>query len=165
MDKDTINKFNKISIFSDFINDLNRLEMFYNAMKVEKYNTGQYIIKEGEIGDKLYILNTGKVEILRKTLNNEEYTVAILDSKDYIFFGEIALIDSDRRSASVKATTDCEVLSIDRESFIKLCENDSLMGYKIILQISKRISGTLRKMNKDVITLFEALVSEVEDGL
>jgi hypothetical protein len=36
------------------------------------------------------------------------------------------------------------------------------MGFKITLQIARKLSTTLRKMNKDVITLFEALVSEVE---
>jgi CRP/FNR family transcriptional regulator, cyclic AMP receptor protein len=165
VDKDILEKLKSIVLFSDFTNDEKRLEKCQNIMKKEKFKTSDYIIKEGDFGDILYILYSGKVRILRNTLSNDEYTVVILDSKDHIFFGEVALIDSDRRSASVVAETDCEALSIDRKNFIKLCEDDPLMGYKIVLQIAKRISGSLRKMNKDVITLFEALVNEVEGGI
>jgi CRP/FNR family transcriptional regulator, cyclic AMP receptor protein len=165
VDKEILEKLKSIVLFSDFTNDEKRLEKCYNIMKKEKFKSCDYIIKEGEFGDVLYILYSGKVRILRNTLSNDEYTVVILDSKDHIFFGEVALIDSDRRSASVVAETDCDALSIDRKSFIKLCEDDPLMGYKIVLQIAKRISGSLRKMNKDVITLFEALVNEVEGGI
>jgi CRP/FNR family transcriptional regulator, cyclic AMP receptor protein len=165
MNNENIEKLRKIIIFSDFTNDDVRLNKFSKILKKEKYPANEYIIKEGEIGDKLFILNYGKVKILRNTLDNEEYTVAVLESDDNIFFGELALIDSEKRSASVLADSECEVLSIDRASFIKLCEEDPLLGYKTLLQIAKRISSSLRKMNNDVITLYEALVEEVEGDI
>lgn len=161
MSKDILERLKKIDLFNDFKEDEERLKNVSRYMKVEKFSANEDIIKEGEMGDKLYVLNKGTVRILKKTLNNEKYTVTLLVSDANIFFGEVALIDSDKRSATVSAETNCEVYSIDRKSFIDLCENDPLMGYKITFQIAKRISSSLRKMNTDVLTLFEALVTEV----
>ena len=161
MSKDVLERLKKIDLFNDFKEDEERLKNVSRYMKVEKFSANEDIIKEGEMGDKLYVLNKGTVRILKKTLNNEKYTVTLLVSDANIFFGEVALIDSDKRSATVSAETNCEVYSIDRKSFIDLCENDPLMGYKITFQIAKRISSSLRKMNTDVLTLFEALVTEV----
>ena len=161
MSKDILARLKKIDLFNDFKEDEDRLKNVSKYMKVEKFSAGEDIIKEGEMGDKLYVLNKGTVRILKRTLNNEKYTVTLLVSDANIFFGEVALIDSDKRSATVSAETNCEVYSIDRKSFVELCENDPLMGYKITFQIAKRISSSLRKMNMDVLTLFEALVTEV----
>ena len=161
MSKDILERLKKIDLFNDFKEDEERLKNVSKYMKVEKFSAGEDIIQESEMGDKLYVLNKGTVRILKRTLNNEKYTVTLLVSDANIFFGEVALIDSDKRSATVSAETNCEVFSIDRKSFVELCENDPLMGYKITFQIAKRISSSLRKMNMDVLTLFEALVTEV----
>jgi len=157
-----IQRLKKIDLFKDFENDEDRLKKVCSYVKVEKFSSQETIIEEGTIGDKLYILNKGTVRILKKTLNNEKYTVTLLLADYNIFFGEVALIDSDKRSATVTAEGACEVFSIDRKSFIELGEEDPFMGYKLVLHIAKKISGSLRKMNQDVITLFEALVSEVK---
>ena len=162
MDKDVLERIKKIDLFSDFLKDEERLKNVCSRIKIEKFKTGQVIIKEGELGDKLYILNKGTVRILKNTISQEKYTVTLLMSDANIFFGEMALIDSDKRSATVIAESNCEVFSLDRKSFVKLCEKDPLMGYKITLHIAKRIALSLRKMNTDVITLFDALVNEVK---
>ncbi len=153
-----------IDLFKDFENDESRLANIVKNAKKEIYKEGQTIIKEGDVGDKLYILHSGTIRILKSTtVYQERYTVNILTAESNVFFGEIALIDSDTRSATVTAENDCEVFSIHRKNFKELCENDPMLGYKVILKIAKNISAALRKMNRDVITLFEALVSEVED--
>jgi CRP/FNR family transcriptional regulator, cyclic AMP receptor protein len=155
-------RLSKVDIFKDFANDEKRLSILIKHIEREKYSTGEDIIKEGEIGDKLYILHKGTVRILKSTLASEKYTVTILGADDNIFFGELALIDSDKRSATVSAEKPCEVFSIDRKSYIDICETDPLLGYRITMNIAKRIASSLRKMNADVVTLFEALVNEVK---
>ena len=149
-----LEKIKKIDLFKDFFNDEERLLKITGQMNKEKYKAGEEIIIEGELGDKLYILYKGTVRIIKRTLNNEKYTVTLLLSDDNIFFGEVALIDSDKRSATVLAESNCEVFSIERKKYIEICENDPLLGYKITLQIANRIASSLRKMNTDVVTLF-----------
>jgi len=160
--EEIIQKLRKIPLFSDFANDENSLLKVCKLINIERFSAGSILINEGESGDKLYILNKGTVRILRNTLNNEKYTVALLNADDNIFFGELALIDNDKRSATVLADSNCEVLSIHRDGFMKLCEENPLMGFKITLKIAKRLAANLRRMNRDVIVLFEALVNEVE---
>ena len=157
-----IEKLKKIILFSDFEKDQERLLKVYSLMEKEIFRAGEIIIKEGDVGDKLYILNQGTVKVFKKTLNDDDYAVAVLKAEFHIFFGEVALIDSDKRSATVMAQDDCEVLSISQKKYLKLCEDDPLMGYKVTLQIARRLTTSLRKVNTDVITLFEALISEVE---
>jgi CRP-like cAMP-binding protein len=158
-----LERIRNIDLFNDFINDEERLLNIARNTKKEIFKEGQIIIKEGDVGDKLYILHSGTIRIIKSTtVYQEKYTVNIMSAENNIFFGEIALIDSETRSATVLAENDCTVFSIHRKNFIDMCENDPLFGYKVLLKIAKNISASLRKMNKDVVTLFEALVSEVE---
>jgi CRP/FNR family transcriptional regulator, cyclic AMP receptor protein len=157
-----LERIKKIDLFKDFSNDEERLQTIAGQMKKEKFKAGEEIIVEGELGDNLYILNKGTVRIIKRTLNDEKYTVTLLLSDDNIFFGEVALIDSEKRSATVIAESSCEVFSIERKKYIEICENDPLLGYKVTLQIASRIAASLRKMTTDVVTLFEALVNEVK---
>lgn len=158
-----LERIRNIDLFNDFINDEDRLLNIARNTKKELFKEGQIIITEGDIGDKLYILHSGTIRIIKSTtVYQEKYTVNIMSAEANVFFGEIALIDSETRSATVLAEKDCVVYSIHRKNFIDMCENDPLLGYKVLLKIAKNISTSLRKMNKDVVTLFEALVSEVE---
>ncbi len=123
---------------------------------------GEQEIFLGRVGDTLYILLEGSVRIQKTTLQNQPYTVVILKEHENVYFGEVALIDSDKCSATVVAETPCSLFSITRESFLQFCEENPYIGYKITMQIARKLSASLRKMNRDVITLFEALVTEVE---
>ncbi|MFH1538713.1 MAG: cyclic nucleotide-binding domain-containing protein, partial [bacterium] len=80
-----------------------------------------------------------------------------------VFFGEMALIDDDVRSASVLADTDCECFVIKKSDFQKLADENHMIGYFVTQEIAKILSSRLRKAGEDTITLFEALVSEIGD--
>jgi CRP-like cAMP-binding protein len=106
----------------------------------------------------------GSVRIVKTTLQNEPYTVVILKESENVYFGELALIDNDRRSATVIAESDCDLICLTRKNFQSVCEDNYELGFRVLMQIAKKLSTSLRKMNQDVITLFEALVSEVDGG-
>ncbi len=158
----SLSRLKQIHLFEDFATDNVRLESILEHTEGRIVKKGEHIITEGELGNTLYLLQNGSVRIIKRTLNEEEYTVVILHDHMHIYFGELALMDSDRRSATVMAETNCELLCLSRRDFLSMAEKDPLLGYRIISQIARKISGSLRKMNTDVITLFEALVSEVD---
>lgn len=158
----TIERLKNIKLFEGL--DDNRLRMIAEMGKQKTLGAGDTIITEGEEGDILYVMLEGSVRIMKKTMQDELYTVVVLRAADNVYFGEVALVDSDKRSATVMAETDVTLLSLDRSSFERLCEEDPWMGYRITMQIARKLSSSLRKMNSDVITLFEALVTEVEGG-
>ncbi|MBN1898984.1 MAG: cyclic nucleotide-binding domain-containing protein [Spirochaetes bacterium] len=164
--EEIIKTLKEVPIFKPFSNKPEELLRIASIMDLKKAKKGEYIIKEGNEGDTLFILKSGAVNILKKTLEKEEYTVVRLEStKDSVlFFGELALLDNDRRSASVMADTDLELLTINRSNFIKLGNKYPHLGLLITREISKILASRLRKTNTDIITLFEALVQEVSGG-
>jgi CRP-like cAMP-binding protein len=110
----------------------------------------------------MYILNQGRVRIEKDTLEKERYTVATLTHKMNVFFGEIALMDNDIRSATVITETDCECYVIKQEDFENLGNQQPHIGLAITREIAKIICSRLRKSNQEYINLFEALVYEIE---
>lgn len=124
---------------------------------------GEKIIAEGDTGEEMYILLKGEIEISRFTLEKESYTVAKLNDGMNIFFGELALIDNDKRSATVTALTECELLVLSRPKFLDLCGSHSDIGWNLALEMAAIVSGRLRKANEDSLILFEALLNELKE--
>lgn len=86
-------------------------------MKEENYKAGDYIVKQGEEGSKFYIVAEGKL-IAEKNENGK--TKKVFEYKDGDYFGEIALVRDTVRQASIKAETNCRLVSIERDSFKRL---------------------------------------------
>jgi CRP/FNR family transcriptional regulator, cyclic AMP receptor protein len=157
-----IGKLKQVSFFSMFENDDETIARIAGMCNRRFFSAGKYIIREGDYGDELFIAVSGEIEIIKNTLQNEEYTVTTFYADEGgVNFGEIALIDNDRRSASVLAKTDCECLVITRDDFIKFGDENPRAGLEITRAIASQLCGNLRKSNSDIITLFSALVEEI----
>src|SRR5574344_2122776 len=156
----------KLDLFSDFNpekeEDKRSLKALYETHATKKFKAGEVIIKEGEKGDSFYILYTASVQVLQKTLANDNIALAILKAEQGICFGEAALIGHDVRSASVIALTDCSTILLSGEQFIALCEKEPVLGYHVIYRIAKRLASTIKKTNHDKSVLYEALLNEVD---
>jgi CRP-like cAMP-binding protein len=159
-----IERLKRISLFQGIKDDEQKLASLAGIVSLECSMAGQDVIKEGEEGDALYILNKGTVSVLKKTLHNEVYTMVTLKEEEDVVFGELALMDEERRSASVTANTDCEFFVIRRDDFKRLGEENPLLGLLVTREIGRALSRKLRKTDEDLITLFEALVGEVAEG-
>src|ERR1700692_2471931 len=68
------------------------------VLEQRKVTKGEEIIVEGTSGDEMYILLKGEIEISKFTMERERYTVARFKDSMNIFFGELALVDADKRS-------------------------------------------------------------------
>ncbi len=154
-----------VSIFKTFAEKPEELEKIASILKMVSMKSGETVIREGDDGDTLFIMKSGSVDILKNTLQDEQYTVVNLSSSEnmIIFFGELALLDSDKRSATVRTTKDCDFLVLKRDDFIQLGDQHPNLCLPITREISKMLASRLRKANQDIITLFEALVSELSD--
>lgn len=142
------------------------MEKIISILSMKKAHKGETIIKEGDIGDSLFIMKSGAVQILKRTLENEEYTIVTLQASEKFnpFFGELAMLDSDKRSATIIAEQECEFFLIRQKNFIELGNKYPGIGLSITRAISKILSQRLRKASSDIIVLFEALVGEVSEG-
>jgi cAMP-dependent protein kinase regulator len=95
------------------------LSQICDAVHSEKVNAGEYIIKQGEKGDKFYILDEGEA-YAAKVFNEGEEAKNVKDYKSGDYFGELALLKDEPRAASIIAKTDCKLLTLDRLAFKRL---------------------------------------------
>ena len=155
-------RLSNIVLFKDFkdnIEALEKIEGLFTEMKVKK---GEVIIKEGDEGDELYIIKSGAVRILKNTLQNEAYTVVNLNVDQNVFFGEIGLLLNDKRSATVTAEVDSTFMVTNRKKFLAFGEKEPYIALLITRQVAQMLSIRLTKSGQDVVTLFSALVDEIE---
>jgi len=152
----------QIPFFKKYENDESIISNIVKICNVRYFKKGSTIINEGEQGDELFIILEGEIDIIKKTMQNEKYVVTTLNANvGGLYVGELALIDNDKRSATVEAKTDCECLVLNRENFIKFGDKYPEIGLNITRFIATQLSQKLRKTGTDVITLFSALVEEI----
>ena len=163
-DEKVLQKLKEVEIFKEFSHDSEIIKKIAALCTERTYKAGEKIIEEGEFGDELFIFISGTIDILKNTLQNEKYTMTKLNADNKsIHVGEMALIDNDRRSATVLAEANCKCLVINRENFIKFGNENPVVGLAITRVIASQISTMLRKATADVITLFSALVEEIAE--
>ncbi len=80
------------------------------------YKKGSLIFSEGDIGDHVYLIQSGKVRVF-KLIGDQDKTLAILGPGD--FLGEMAIIEKKPRSASAEAVVDSGLLVLDQHTFNK----------------------------------------------
>ncbi|MGA9575089.1 MAG: cyclic nucleotide-binding domain-containing protein [Lysobacterales bacterium] len=112
---------------------MNLLEVFKDSEDVLEYSAGKVIAVEGEKGDHMYVVMKGEVAI-----SIRDRTLAIALPGEIV--GEMALINSNVRSATITARTDCRLALIDQASF------NALMRHvpDFSLYVMKVLAGRLK---------------------
>jgi CRP/FNR family cyclic AMP-dependent transcriptional regulator len=153
--------FQKIFLFQDIKPD--ELHRVLDRTSLREFPAEAVIIQEGEPGDSLFIMAAGEVEITKQlTLVLDEDTpkervMIRLKAENGVYFGEMALLESETRSATVTALTDCSLLELHQKDFLELIEQHPAMGIKLLLRLAQILSRHLRKTNQDVVKLTTAL--------
>jgi MFS family permease len=96
------------------------LDDLASRMELQKIPEGTDIVREGDVGDRLYILKEGEAEVVVCSEGKSEVEVATLSKNDY--FGEIALLRDVPRTATVRSRGPVELYSLGREDFRDLLE-------------------------------------------
>ena len=117
------------------------LEDFASLLVFSSAAADSNIITEGETGS--------DVEIIKKTVFGDSFVCASLTSDMGCVFGEMALIDSDKRSATVKAKTDCRLLKISREDFNSFADSHPSAGVSLLRFIGVNLIRNIRKENEN----------------
>jgi CRP/FNR family cyclic AMP-dependent transcriptional regulator len=141
------------------------IESLSSACHVEKVAEGHAIVEENSVGDSMFVLMRGRVRVEKRTPADDRYTVTFLSHEKGDFFGELGLLDSDRRSATVTAESDCELIVIERDRFVRFGDSNPVAGLSVTRRIASNLATRLRRANDDVITLFAALVHEVGERI
>lgn len=100
------------------------------------YSDGEIIFKEGEQGDRMYVIQSGKVKITKKSASGD-LSIATLESGE--IFGEMAIFDRLPRSATAMALGDASILGIDKNKLFQTIDRDPTFAFRIIESMSRRI--------------------------
>lgn len=117
-----------------------------NEIFVKKVCSGTVVFREGEKGDCMYHLRSGKVGIYSHYSKHNEKLLAVVSAEDpNPYFGEMALVDGSPRSATVVALENCEVGEVPEH-----CLRFYLQKYPgLILGMLQRMSGRMRTLTQD----------------
>ena len=100
------------------------------------YSDSEVIIKQGDAGNCMYVIQSGEVEVISDN-NGKEVRLAIRKEGD--FFGEMALFSKELRSATIRSLGDTRILTVDRKNLLKSIQKDPSLAFRIIETLSKRI--------------------------
>jgi CRP/FNR family cyclic AMP-dependent transcriptional regulator len=127
-----------------------QLQRLIDISAEEIFDDEDIIIEQGAEGDKLYFISEGQVEILVRRRPTEPNRSQLYLGRGQIF-GEMALIDMGKRSATVRCSQDHTVLRvIDSDDFSDLCGSDTAIGYIIMRNMAIDLSFKLRHRNLDL---------------
>jgi hypothetical protein len=124
------------------------LEMVCSRFQEKRFRKGEEIVREGEAGDALYFIAEGTAEVLKRDefLNKmKPKRIALLRTGDT--FGEMALIDREPRSATVRAAEDAVVMRYSRDDFDALVGSDPATHAVVVSNLARAISRRLRTMD------------------
>jgi CRP/FNR family cyclic AMP-dependent transcriptional regulator len=100
------------------------------------YGDGEVIVRQGEVGDCMYVIQEGQVEVVAEQ-NGEEVRLAVRDAGE--FFGEMAIFEREVRLATVRALGQARVLTIDKKNFLRRIHEDPSLAYRLVQTMSRRI--------------------------
>ncbi len=102
----------------------------------------EFFFREGERGASMFVLERGKVAVLRKW-NGRMHPIKYFSQGDC--FGEMALIDLGRRTASVQAVEDCIAIELSNATLMQLYQKNTEQFALIYMNISRELSRRLRR--------------------
>jgi CRP-like cAMP-binding protein len=113
------------------------------------YEDGEIIVREGDVGDCMYVIQEGEVDILCDDKGKE---VHLATRKAGDFIGEMAIFDRDVRSATVRAKGQARILTVDKKNFMSRIHEDPSLAFRIVETMSHR----LRELQAEYTKLLES---------
>lgn len=134
--------FRKFALFSEL--DDRDLDKVAALAKTRRYNKDDVVMHADESGDVFCIIKEGQVKITMISPEGKEIILSMLGPGD--FFGEMALLDDEPRSATVVATENLEVLTIWRSDFLSLLQHNFSITRKVLAELSSRLRNAANRI-------------------
>jgi len=135
---DRLELLRKIPLFSPLSDEI--LSNLSTTVRLQKIKQGQVIFRKGDEGTALYILRSGTIKIVLPSRLGAEIIVSIFSDGD--FFGEMALLDGEPRSADAVAIKPSELLVLSRNDFLSFLQSDVNAVNSILSVLTKRLRKT-----------------------
>ncbi len=143
MDRDLLRK---AAVFADLDDD--ELTRVAEICREQQFKSGETIFKEGEPGNRLYIIMDGEVRISRQVPGSGEEALSIL--KPAACFGEMSVFDRSERSTDAIANRASTLITISRPDFEILLDFNRDIAYKVLRSMVRLLSARLRQTNENL---------------
>ena len=100
------------------------------------YSEGEVITRQGDVGDCMYVIQQGKVQVL---VENDGVETLLRVANEGEFLGEMAIFDHEVRSATLRALGEARLLTIDKKNFLKRIHKDPSLAFRLVQTMSKRV--------------------------
>ena len=137
--------------------NVSELSEIASVMDIQKFSEKEIIFTEGDIGDGWYVLFDGVVQVSKHIPFQKDKQVATLQR--HACFGEMAILDSSPRSATISSKSDCIVFRFPRRKFERLLEEGKLGAYKLVYGMACTLAKRQRQLNVQI----AQLTKEIED--
>ncbi len=117
----------------------------------KEVSEGTVIIKEGTTGDEMYIIESGRVEVY---LTRGDVVLLLSELQETSFFGEMTLLTNKPRSATVKAKTNCRLLVLKKQDFMKIIEENPKVAAKFLMAMGEDLSNRIMATNANLENYF-----------
>jgi CRP-like cAMP-binding protein len=111
-----------------------------------RFSAGQSIFVEGEVGTEMFVIQSGTVEICKRSRPGEEKLLATLEKGD--FFGEMSILEDVPRTASARAKTDCELVRINQSTFDEMLRHNAEIAVRMLRKLSRRLRETTKLLEQ-----------------
>jgi len=112
---------------------------------------GDYLITEGTTDNSLHVVVEGKLEVVKKTAADDEASLGLLREGDLA--GELSFIDGHEHTVGLRALTHSQVLSLARDEFEKIIDDNPRLVYKVMRAIARSTHRIVHRMNMENIEL------------
>jgi CRP-like cAMP-binding protein len=109
------------------------------------YQDGEIIVRQGDSGDRLFVIQEGQVEILVEQ-KGREILLRVLGPNELI--GEMAIFEREVRSATARAKGTARILTLDKKNFLQRISEDPSLAFRIIETMSRRIRDLSQQIAK-----------------
>ncbi len=126
-----------VPIFSELPDET--IEAISQVGTKKYYKRDSIVLMEEDAGSALFIIVDGKVKVSRTSNDGREVILSILAESD--FFGEMAILDGQSRSATVTALEDAELFIVQRNQFLELLQEHPEIAISLLQELTRRLRG------------------------
>ena len=120
-------------------------------MQLREIKSGDFLIEEGATDDSLHVILEGNLEVVKRTAANGTASIAIVREGDLA--GELSFIDGDVHTVGLKTLCDCKVLSLSRNTFENIIDEDPQLVYIVMRAVARSAHKIMHQMNHEFIEL------------
>jgi len=142
-------------LFSDFSRD--DVKSLADYMGVYRAQSGETIIREGDVGDFMLLIVRGEVDILKQGYQREQQHMTTVGAGTTI--GEMSMIDGEPRFATCRTTQATTFGVLTRDNMAKIILEQPQLGAKILVKLVTMLSARLRQTSAKLMRYMEGIIS------